>query len=135
MNDIALFNNTAFQCSQVITHSYSTSFTLWIRALHKKFHAPVYAIYGFVRWADEIVDTFHEYDKKTLLKAFKADTYKAIEDGISLNPVLHAFQQVVHAYQIEPGLIEDFLKSMEMDVYQQVYNKDLYNEYIYGSAE
>lgn len=135
MNDIALFDKTSFQCSKIITHSYSTSFTLGIRALHRRFHAPIYAVYGFVRCADEIVDTFHGHDKESLLKEFKDDTYKAIENGISLNPVLHAFQRVVHAYQIEHDLIEAFLKSMEMDLHQQVYNKDLYSEYIYGSAE
>lgn len=135
MNDLALFDKTTFQCSKIITHSYSTSFTLGIKALHKRFHAPIYAIYGFVRCADEIVDTFHEYDKKKLLHAFKTETYQAIGNGISLNPVLHAFQRVVHTYQIEDSLIEAFLKSMEMDLQQQVYNNDLYNEYIFGSAE
>ena len=135
MNDIAIFDKTTFQCSRIITKSYSTSFTLGIKALHKKFHDPIYAIYGFVRCADEIVDTFHTHDKKSLLKEFRAATYKSIEKGISLNPVLHAFQRVVHAYQIENDLIEAFLRSMEMDLHQQVYSENLYDEYIYGSAE
>ncbi len=135
MNDLNLFDKTSFACSKIITQSYSTSFTLGIRALDKKFHFPVYAIYGFVRYADEIVDTFHEYDKNRLLQEFKAATYKAINEKISLNPVLHSFQQVVHQYHIENELIEAFLKSMEMDLHEQVYNNDLYNEYIYGSAE
>ena len=135
MNDQNLFDKTSFACSKIITQSYSTSFTLGIRALDKKFHFPVYAIYGFVRYADEIVDTFHEFDKNRLLQEFKAATYKAINEKISLNPVLHSFQQVVHQYQIENELIEAFLKSMEMDLHEQVYNNDLYNEYIYGSAE
>ncbi len=135
MNDIKLFDKTTFQCSKVITQCYSTSFTLGIKALHKKYHAPIYAIYGFVRYADEIVDTFHQHDKSLLLNEFKENTYKAIDKKISLNPVLHAFQKVVHAYQIEKELIAAFLKSMEMDLHQQVYNKDLYEEYIYGSAE
>jgi phytoene/squalene synthetase len=135
MNDLYLFDKTSFACSRIITHSYSTSFTLGIRTLCKKFHFPIYAIYGFVRYADEIVDTLHEYDKEKLLQEFKVETYKAIENGISLNPVLHAFQRVVHQYRIEHVLIEAFLKSMEMDLHQQVYHKDLYHEYIYGSAE
>jgi 15-cis-phytoene synthase len=135
MNDLNLFDKTSFACSKIITQSYSTSFTLGIRALDKKFHFPIYAIYGFVRYADEIVDTFHEHDKNRLLQEFKAATYQSIKEGISMNPVLHSFQQVVHRYQIENELIEAFLKSMEMDLQQQVYNNDLYHEYIYGSAE
>ncbi|QJW87896.1 phytoene/squalene synthase family protein [Spirosoma taeanense] len=132
---MALFNKTALECSKVITEHYSTSFTLGIKTLDRKFHFPIYAIYGFVRYADEIVDTFHDYDKKTLLTRFKHDTYQAIEEGISLNPVLQSFQLVVREYNIERNLIEAFLKSMEMDLYNQGYDADGYNEYIYGSAE
>lgn len=130
-----LFTATAFKCSKLITQHYSTSFTLGIRTLHKRLHYPIYAIYGYVRYADEIVDTFHNYDKKTLLQRFKADTYLAIQEKISLNPILHAFQQVVNQYHIEKELIEAFLKSMEMDLDKQHYDDSLYNEYIYGSAE
>lgn len=130
-----LFNQTSYKCSQIITRQYSTSFTLGIRTLDKKFHYPIYAIYGFVRLADEIVDTFHNHNKADLLQAFKADTYKAIQKGISLNPVLHAFQLVVRQYQIDLEYIEVFLKSMEMDLQQQQYCRELYDEYIYGSAE
>lgn len=130
-----LFDLTTFKCSKIITEHYSTSFTLGIKTLHKRFHYPVYAIYGFVRYADEIVDTFHEHDKKALLNSFKEETFKAIREKISLNPVIHAFQKVVNDYKIEHELIEAFLKSMEMDLYMQTYNDNRYEEYIYGSAE
>ena len=132
---MALFNKTALECSKLITERYSTSFTLGIKTLDRKFHLPIYAIYGFVRYADEIVDTFHEYDKKTLLDRFKHDAYQAIEEGISLNPILHSFQIVVQQYKIEPELIDAFLKSMEMDLHYQDYNSVGYEDYIYGSAE
>ena len=132
---MALFNKTALECSKLITEQYSTSFTLGIRTLDRKFHLPIYAIYGFVRYADEIVDTFHDYDKETLLARFKHDTYQAIEEGISLNPILQSFQLVVREYNIEPALIEAFLRSMEMDLHNQDYDANGYDEYIYGSAE
>jgi phytoene synthase len=135
MDAIQLFNQTTFECSKLITQRYSTSFTLGIKTLDTKFHLPIYAIYGFVRYADEIVDTFHDKDKKSLLSLFKADTYKAIEDEISLNPVLHAFQLVVNQYNIDKSLIEAFLTSMEMDLDFKTYNDSRYHEYIYGSAE
>ncbi|MBC8109793.1 MAG: phytoene/squalene synthase family protein [Verrucomicrobia bacterium] len=130
-----LYNKTTFECSKLITESYSTSFTLGIKTLHKKYHFPIYAVYGFVRFADEIVDTFHGFDKETLLERFKSDTYQAIAEKISLNPVLHAFQLIVNEYKIEYELIDAFLKSMEMDLYQQEHDTDSYHEYIYGSAE
>ncbi len=130
-----LFRETCLQCSKVITEAYSTSFTLGIKTLDKKFHLPVYAIYGFVRYADEIVDTFHDYDRRKLLFDFKKQTYEAISSGISLNPVLHAFQCVVNDYDIDKAYIEAFLNSMEMDLEDKSYDKSLYNEYIYGSAE
>ena len=132
---MALFNKTALECSKLVTERYSTSFTLGIKTLDRKFHLPIYAIYGFVRYADEIVDTFHEYDKETLLKRFRHDTYQAIAEGISLNPILQSFQLIVNEYRIEHTLIEAFLKSMEMDLYNQDYDKEGYSEYIYGSAE
>jgi phytoene synthase len=132
---MALFNQTALECSKLITERYSTSFTLGIKTLDQKYHLPIYAIYGFVRYADEIVDTFHDFDKKTLLERFKHDTYQAIDEGISLNPVLQSFQLVVREYNIDRPLIEAFLKSMEMDLYKQDYDASGYNEYIYGSAE
>lgn len=130
-----LFSNTCAECSKIITQNYSTSFTMGIKVFDKKFQMPVYAIYGFVRFADEIVDTFHGQDKEELLHEFKQETRKAIERRISLNPVLHAFQEVVHTYHIEWELIDAFLKSMEMDLYKTTYTGMLYNQYIYGSAE
>jgi phytoene/squalene synthetase len=130
-----LFDETTLKCSRLITQHYSTSFTLGIKTLEAKYRLPIYAVYGFVRYADEIVDTFHDYDKAELLSSFRADTYKAIRDRISLNPVLHSFQLIVNQYGIERELIEAFLKSMEMDLHQQEYNPYGYAEYIYGSAE
>jgi phytoene/squalene synthetase len=108
---------------------------LGIKTLAKEFHLPVYAIYGFVRYADEIVDTFHDQDKQALLDRFKKDTYEAIESKISLNPVLHAFQLIVNEYKIDLDLIEAFLHSMAMDLDFKTYNDSKYHEYIYGSAE
>lgn len=130
-----LFTKTTLECSKLITEHYSTSFTLGIKTLDKRFHLPIYAIYGFVRFADEIVDTFEGFDKKTLLSRFKSDTYIAIEEGVSLNPVLHSFQLIVNKYKIDHDLIESFLHSMEMDLYYADYNQDGYEAYIYGSAE
>ncbi|OWY20750.1 phytoene/squalene synthase family protein [Sphingobacteriales bacterium UPWRP_1] len=130
-----LFSSTCAECSKIITQNYSTSFTMGIKVFDKKFQMPIYAIYGFVRFADEIVDTFHGQDKEELLREFKQETVKAIERHISLNPVLHAFQEVVHTYHIEWELIDSFLKSMEMDLYKTTYTGMLYNQYIYGSAE
>ncbi|MDF2156362.1 phytoene/squalene synthase family protein [Algoriphagus sp. CAU 1675] len=130
-----LFDQTTLECSRLITQRYSTSFTLGIKTLDKKFHMAIYSIYGFVRYADEIVDTFHDQDKGALLQRFKKDTYEAIEARISLNPVLHAFQLIVNQYQIDRDLIEAFLRSMEMDLDFKTYNDSRYNEYIYGSAE
>jgi phytoene/squalene synthetase len=135
MNHIALFDSTCAECSRLITQRYSTSFSSGIRAFHPKFRPPIYAIYGFVRFADEIVDTFHNYPKQELLERFKNDTNQAIADGISLNPVLHSFQQVVRKYNIEQELIDAFLYSMEMDLYKNAYDADGYDKYIYGSAE
>lgn len=130
-----LFDETTLKCSRLITQHYSTSFTLGIKTLDAKYRLPIYAIYGFVRYADEIVDTFHDYDKKELLDSFWKDTYKAIRLKISLNPVLHSFQLIVNQYKIETELIEAFLKSMEMDLHEQAYNQRGYEAYIYGSAE
>jgi len=130
-----LFEKTAAQSSKNITVNYSTSFSLGIKMLHKNFHAPIYGIYGMVRLADEIVDTFHDFDKKYLLEKFKQDTFEAIAQKISLNPVLHSFQKVVNEYNIPLDLIQAFFKSMEMDLYEIAYGEEGYQEYIYGSAE
>ena len=135
MNHLALYHSTCSACSRLITLRYSTSFSMGIRLFHRRFRAPIYAIYGFVRFADEIVDTFHDYPKKDLLDRFREDTYRALDEGISLNPVLHAFQQVVRQYGIGRDLIDAFLHSMEMDLYNEKYDSKLYDEYIYGSAE
>jgi phytoene/squalene synthetase len=130
-----LYDNTCFECSKLITQKYSTSFSFGIRAFDKVFRYPVYAVYGFVRYADEIVDTFHNHDKLQLINNFRQETFRAIADKISLNPVLHSFQQVVNHYQIEHSQIEAFLNSMEMDIEKKAYSKDAYDTYIYGSAE
>jgi phytoene/squalene synthetase len=130
-----LFTDTSLACSKLITSRYSTSFTLGIRTLEPRLHLPVYAVYGFVRWADEIVDTFHGHDKAALLADFRRQTYEAIETGLSLNPVLHAFQSVVRQYGIDRAFIDAFLHSMALDLEDHSYHSDLYKEYIYGSAE
>ncbi len=132
---MSLYNKTCQECSQLITNRYSTSFSLGIKVFDKRFRSPIYAIYGFVRFADEIVDTFHAFPKAELLQRFREDTYRAIEEGISLNPVLQSFQEVVHTYQIERELIDAFLDSMEMDLFFDRYEDSLYKQYIYGSAE
>lgn len=130
-----LFDDISKKSSKMVTKTYSTSFSLGIRFLARKFHNPIYAVYGFVRFADEIVDSFHGYDKRTLLEEFKRDTYKAIENGISLNPILNNFAQVVNQYNIDPWTIETFFKSMEMDLDLHSYDQNGYEEYILGSAE
>lgn len=130
-----LFHNVCGECSRIITQRYSTSFSMGIRVFSKEFRDPIYAIYGFVRFADEIVDTFHDYPKAQLLTRFREDTYRAIAEGVSLNPVLHSFQATVRAYNIEQPLIDAFLDSMEMDLHQTAHEKDSYDKYIYGSAE
>ncbi len=135
VNAVDLYNQTCLECSRLITNRYSTSFSLGIRVFDQRFRDPIYAIYGFVRFADEIVDTFHNYPKEILLDRFWKDTQRAIEEQISFNPVLHAFQQVVHGYGIEWELIEAFLRSMEMDLYNDSYEQGSYEDYIYGSAE
>ena len=130
-----LYSKVCFDCSRLITNQYSTSFSLGIRMFSKELRLPVYAIYGFVRFADEIVDTFHDKDKNKLLADFRNDTFTAIEEKISLNPVLHAFQDVVNKYQIDHGLIDSFLESMRMDLDKTIYDSADLNKYIYGSAE
>lgn len=131
----ALFDQVSRSTSKAVTRRYSSSFSLGISFLNKDFHHPIYGIYGFVRFADEIVDSFHAYDKKTLLEEFKRDTYLSIERKISLNPVLNSFQEVVHAYNIENELIDAFLKSMSMDLEKKNYESEEYKQYILGSAE
>jgi 15-cis-phytoene synthase len=132
---IQLFHDVSFACSKFTTHKYSTSFGSAIRLLHRDLQTPIYNIYGFVRFADEIVDTFHEYNKHELLSEFKNETYKAIERNISLNPILHSFQLTVNEYKIDLKLIDAFFKSMEYDLHKNTYNAIDYKDYVYGSAE
>jgi len=130
-----LFHNVSERCSRATTEQYSTSFFSAIKLLHTDLRQPIFNIYGFVRFADEIVDTFHEFDKNALLAQFKKETYDAIERGLSLNPILHSFQMTVNAYNIDHGLIEAFFRSMEMDLEKKAYDAEGYKDYIYGSAE
>ncbi len=130
-----LFDMISKQSSKMTTVVYSTSFSMGIRFFSKRFHDPIYAIYGFVRFADEIVDSFHGFDKERLLETFKRDTYQAIEDKISLNPILNNFQWAVNKYKIDHELIATFLRSMEMDLHNESYDRLGYEEYILGSAE
>ena len=131
----ALFDEVSMMCSKLTTKPYSTSFSLGILFLKNPIRNPIYAIYGFVRFADEIVDSFDGYDKKYLLYKFRADLYEALEHRISLNPILNSFQQVIHQYNIDIELVNVFLDSMEMDLENQFYVKENYEKYILGSAE
>ena len=131
----ALFDSVSIRASRMTTKAYSTSFSLGILGLDKKYHDPIYAIYGFVRFADEIVDSFEGYPQKELLERFWKDTHLALEEKISLNPILNSFQQVVNTFEIDRDLIETFLKSMEMDLYKNDYDEAGYKAYILGSAE
>ena len=130
-----LFHEVSQDCSRITTEKYSTSFSSAIRLLHKDLRTPICNIYGFVRFADEIVDTFHGYDKAMLFEEFKKATYDAIERGISLNPILHSFQMTVNQYKIDHALIDAFLYSMELDLGKHTYDRAGYETYIYGSAE
>lgn len=130
-----IFHDTAFQCSKIITKAYSTSFSLGILTLHPSLRPAIYAIYAYVRYADEIVDTFHDYPQRKLLDELKQETFKALDEKISLNPILYSFQKTVHEYQIDVSLINAFLNSMEMDLEGKKYDHHLYESYIYGSAE
>src|SRR6478609_2097046 len=123
----SLFDKVSIECSRLTTKTYSTSFSLGILFLASRFRDPIYAIYGFVRFADEIVDSFHDYNKKILLEVFRRDTFTALHDGISLNPILNSFQAVVHQYDIRPEWIDIFLDSMEMDLSNQNYTEESYN--------
>jgi len=132
----SIFDNTSFECSKSVTKAYSTSFASAVRMLAPSIRQDIYNIYGFVRLADEIVDTFHDYNKQELLDRFEKDLALAIENKISLNPILNSFQHTVHKYQIPNNLINAFMKSMKMDLVKTKYATfDEYNEYIYGSAD
>ena len=132
---IKLYHKISKETSKNITQLYSTSFSFGIKLLDKSIHNDIYSIYGFVRLADEIVDTFHNFPKAELLEEFKNDTYKSIERKISVNPVLHAFQMVVNKYSIDISLIDKVLLSMEQDLDDIHYSNDAYKDYIVGSAE
>ena len=132
---IELYHKISKNISKDVTQTYSTSFSLGIKLLDKSIHNAIYSIYGFVRLADEIVDSFHDYPKAQMLKEFKEETYKSIERQISVNPILHSFQNVVNEYKIDMSLINQFLKSMEQDLDDIKYSNDAYKEYIVGSAE
>jgi 15-cis-phytoene synthase len=131
-----LFDEVSFKCSKLVTKSYSTSFSLAVYMLSNDIREAIYSIYGFVRFADEIVDSFHQFDKDALIHDFEAEYYKAYHSGISLNPILNSFQQVVKENNISDDLIQAFLHSMKLDLVKTEYkNKDEYNQYIYGSAD
>lgn len=130
-----LFDEVSYKVSKIVTEKYSTSFSLGILALKPAIRPAIYAIYGYVRLADEIVDSFHDYDKATLLERFRNETDTALQEGISLNPILQSFQETVSRYNIDRSLIAQFLHSMEMDLRQLDYNSERYQEYILGSAE
>lgn len=129
------FDKVSLKCSKIVTKSYSTSFSLAVKMLHSSIQDAIYSIYGFVRFADEIVDSFHDYDKERLIIAFEKDYYKAYEENISLNPILNAFQHTVKKYNIDDQLIQAFLRSMKLDLYKSDYTAQEYKEYIYGSAD
>lgn len=131
----SLFRKTNYRCARLITRAYSTSFSMGIMAFGSALRDPIYGIYAYVRYADEIVDTFHDYNKPDLFVRFREETWKAIDERISLNPVLDAFQNVVNTYHIDREVIDAFLDSMEMDLDQRTYNPESYSDYIYGSAE
>jgi len=132
----SIFDIVSYNCSQIVTRSYSTSFSSAVKMLAPTIRQDIYNIYGFVRFADEIVDSFHDYDKKALFERFESDLYAALEQKISLNPILNSFQNTVHKYNIQMNLIEAFMKSMRLDLYKSEYKTvEEYHEYIYGSAD
>ncbi|MDY8137746.1 phytoene/squalene synthase family protein [Aquimarina sp. 2201CG5-10] len=132
----AIFDIVSYSCSKIVTNSYSTSFSLASKMLSDSIRQDIYNIYGFVRFADEIVDTFHDYNKEELFNCFEAEMYKAIADRISLNPILNSFQKTVHQYDIQPELYEAFMKSMRLDLHKTNYlTNQEYKDYIYGSAD
>ena len=131
-----IFDKVSFECCRSVTRAYSTSFSTAVKMLAPAIRQDIYNIYGFVRLADEIVDSFHDYDKERLFKLFEDDLDNALSNGISLNPVLNAFQHTVRQYNIPRGMIDAFMKSMKLDLFKKDYATFAeYNEYIYGSAD
>ncbi len=132
----SLFDTVSFKCSKLVTQSYSTSFSLAVKMLSPSIRDAIYSIYGFVRFADEIVDSFQDYDKENLINDFEKEYYKAFDAGISLNPILNSFQHTVKQYNITDDLVQAFLKSMKLDLIKSNYNTQTeYEDYIYGSAD
>ena len=132
----SIFDNVSFDCSMKVTKAYSTSFSSAVKMLAPSIRQDIYNIYGFVRFADEIVDTFHDYDKQALFNQFENDLALAISQKISLNPILNSFQNTVHKYNIPEALINAFMKSMKLDLSKSEYKTtEEYQEYIYGSAD
>src|SRR5690606_27593935 len=131
----SLFDDISVACSKNITKTYSSSFSMGIKFLAPAMRNPIYSIYGYVRLADEIVDSFEGYKQLEMLEELKVETRKALDHKISLNPIINSFQQVVHQYEISTDLIDSFLESMEMDLNKKTYNLEMYEKYIYGSAE
>jgi phytoene synthase len=132
----SIFDTVSFDCSRNVTKSYSTSFSAAVKMLAPSIRQDIYNIYGFVRFADEIVDTFHDYNKEMLFDLFEKDLENALKNKISLNPVLNSFQHTVHQYNIPETMIAAFMKSMKLDLHKTTYSSvDEYNEYIYGSAD
>ena len=132
---VALYDKACFDCSKAVTINYSTSFSSSIKMLHQDLRGPIFNIYGFVRLADEIVDTFHDHDKRLLLHQFQEETFDAIDRGISLNPILNSFQRTVNEFDVDRELVTAFFRSMESDLTENAYDRQGYEEYIYGSAE
>lgn len=132
----SLFDDVSFKCSKLITQNYSTSFSLAVKMLSPSIRDAIYSVYGFVRFADEIVDSFHEYEKEYLIDDFEKEYYKAMQLGISLNPILNSFQHTVKQYNITDDLVQAFLRSMKLDLIKSTYNSQAeYEDYIYGSAD
>jgi len=131
-----IFDDVSYKCSKIVTNKYSTSFSLATKMLSKNIRSHIYNIYGFVRFADEIVDTFHEYDKEGLLNRFEKEYYLSKHLGISMNPILNSFIHTVNTYGITDDLVQAFLKSMRADLHKEEYKTQKeYEEYIYGSAD
>jgi len=130
------FDQVSYQCSKIVTKRYSTSFALAAKMLHPSIRSHIYNIYGFVRFADEIVDTFHDYNKEVLLNKFEQELEASLQNKINLNPILNSFQHTYHTYNIPKHLVDSFMKSMRMDLFKNIYRTDAeYKEYIYGSAD
>jgi len=130
-----IYRKNNLDCSRITTRNYSTSFSLGVRVLSPIYREGIYSIYGFVRYADEIVDTFFDQDQRTIFEEFRQETFKAIDRKFSINPIIDSFQMAVHKYKIDHELIEAFLLSMEMDLSNDVYSPEMLKTYIYGSAE